>query len=346
MPEQVLKNTAQAVLNLDNTGISILEVSHRGKEFEPIIEEARSLLKELLDIPEGYSILYLGGGASTQFVMVPYNFLNKKAAYLNTGYWSKKAIKEAKQLGEVTVPATGEESNFTVFPKNYKIPDDADYFHITTNNTIEGTEIFEDITSPVPLAADMSSDILTRPVDVSKYAVIYGGAQKNMGPAGVTFVILKNDALGKVKRAIPSMLDYRIHIENGSMYNTPPCGAVYSLRETLKWVKEQGGVKEMDKRASERAGILYEAIDKSKIFTGPAEEKSRSRMNICFKMKDEYKQNEEDFLKFTSKKGMVGLKGHRSVGGFRASCYNALEIESVRLLADSMKEFEKQILND
>lgn len=344
MPEAVLRNTAEAVLNLNNTGLSILEVSHRGKEFVPVVQEAQQLLKELLDIPEGYSVLFLGGGASTQFVMVPYNFLNKRAAYLNTGYWSKKAIKEAKFFGEVIIAASCEESNFTRIPERYTIPEDVDYFHITTNNTIEGTEIFEDIESPVPLVADMSSDILTRKVDVSKYTVIYGGAQKNMGPAGVTFVIVKKDALGKVNRAVPSMLNYQVHIENDSMYNTPPCIAVYALRETLKWVREQGGVAEMEKRAVERANVLYNAIDSGKVFTGTAEKNSRSRMNICFALRDEYKNKEADFLRFTSEKGIVGLEGHRSVGGFRASCYNALELESVRLLADLMKEFENKIL--
>jgi len=340
LPEPVLKKTAEAVLELDGAGQSILEVSHRGKEFEPIISEAQSLLKELLNIPAGYSVLFLGGGASMQFVMVPYNFLNKKAAYLNTGYWAKKAIKEARLFGEVVTAASCEDRSFAEIPKKYSVPADADYFHITSNNTIEGTEILEDPDSPVPMIADMSSDILTREVDVSKYALIYGGAQKNMGPAGVAFVIVKNEALGKVSRPIPSMLDYRIHIENGSMYNTPPCGAIFTLRETLKWVKENGGVKEMERRAVERASLLYEAIDRSKMFYGTAEKNSRSRMNICFRLKEEYKDKEEDFLKLCSQKGMVGLKGHRSVGGFRASCYNALELESVRALTEAMREFE------
>lgn len=344
LPEPVLKKTAEAVLELDGTGQSILEVSHRGKEFEPIIAEAQSLLKELLKIPDGYSVLFLGGGASMQFVMVPYNFLNSKAAYLNTGYWAKKAIKEAKLFGEVVVAASCEDRNFSEIPKSYSIPPDVDYFHITTNNTIEGTEILDDPHSPVPMIADMSSDILTREVDVSKYALIYGGAQKNMGPAGITFVIVKDDSLGKVSRPIPSMLDYKVHIANGSMYNTPPCGAVYTLKETLKWVKENGGVREMERRAIERANLLYDAIDNSRIFYGTAEKNNRSRMNICFRLKDEYKDKEPDFLKFVSEKGMVGLKGHRSVGGFRASCYNALELESVRALIEAMKEFEKKLI--
>jgi phosphoserine aminotransferase len=343
LPEPVLRKTAEAVLELDGTGQSILEVSHRGKEFEPIIAEAQSLLKELLNIPSGYSVLFLGGGASMQFVMVPYNFLNTKAAYLNTGYWAKKAIKEAKLFGEVVIAASCEDKNFSEVPRNYTIPADADYFHITTNNTIEGTEILEDPNSPVPMIADMSSDILTREVDVSKYALIYGGAQKNMGPAGITFVIVKDDALGKVSRPIPSMLDYKIHIANSSMYNTPPCGAIYTLKETLKWVKENGGVKAMERRASERANLLYDAIDGSKVFYGTAEKNSRSKMNICFRLKEEYKDKEPDFLKFASEKRMVGLKGHRSVGGFRASCYNALELESVQALTEAMREFDRKL---
>jgi phosphoserine aminotransferase len=344
LPEVVLRDTADAVLNLNDSGLSILEVSHRGMEFMPIIHEAQKLLMELLDIPEEFSVLFLGGGASMQFAMVPYNFLNNKAAYLDTGYWSRKAIKEAELFGEVVIAASCEYSNYTAVPNYYKIPKSADYFHVTTNNTIEGTEILEDIDSPVPLIADMSSDILTRRVDVSKYALIYGGAQKNMGPAGVAFVIVKRDALKKVKRVVPSMLNYKVHVEDDSLYNTPPCFAVYAVRETLKWVKEQGGVAEMEKRAKQRADVLYEAIDSSKIFTGMAQKDSLSRMNICFALKDEYKNREADFIRHTSDRGIVGLQGHRAVGGFRASCYNALELESVYFLTYTMKEFENMIL--
>jgi len=343
LPEQALKNTAEAVLDFNGIGMSILEVSHRSKEFEAVINDAENLLKELLGIPEGYSVLFLGGGASTQFLMVPYNLLANKAAYLNTGAWSKKAIKEAKFLGEVDIVASSEDKNFNYIPE-YSIPGDADYFHITTNNTIYGTEILEDIDCPVPLVADMSSDILSRPVDISKYAIIYGGAQKNMGPAGVTFVIIKNDIAGKSGRAIPTMLDYKTHIEKGSMFNTPPCGAIFTLRETLKWVKENGGISEMDRRAQERADLLYNAIDNSNMFTGTAQKENRSRMNICFVMKDQYKDKEADFITFCLERGIAGIKGHRSVGGFRASCYNALDLESVQLLVDSMNEYETKFV--
>ncbi|MDD3384877.1 MAG: 3-phosphoserine/phosphohydroxythreonine transaminase, partial [Bacteroidales bacterium] len=263
----------------------------------------------------------------------------------NTGTWAKGAIKEAKLFGEVDVVATSEDKNFSYIPKGYTIPSDADYFHITTNNTIVGTEILKDIDCPVPLIADMSSDILSRPVDVSKYAMIYGGAQKNMGPAGVTVVIIRNDLLEKVTRTnIPTMLKYQIHVDNGSMKNTPPCTAIFAVREVLRWVKKMGGLKEMDRRAQAKADLLYNAIDQSKVFVGTAAKEDRSRMNICFVMKDEYKDKEADFMELTKSKGIAGIKGHRSVGGFRASCYNALEIESVQLLVDTMREFEKSII--
>ncbi|MFO7616322.1 MAG: 3-phosphoserine/phosphohydroxythreonine transaminase [Bacteroidales bacterium] len=345
LADSVRENTAKAVLELGNSGMSIMEVSHRGKEFEAIMAETTELFKEILEIPEGYSVLFLGGGASLQFAMVPFNFLNNKAAYLNTGTWASGAIKEAKLFGPVDVVASSEDKNFSYIPKGYAIPEDADYFHITTNNTIFGTEILQDIDSPVPLIADMSSDILSRPVDVSKYALIYGGAQKNMGPAGVTVVILRNEMLERVTRTnIPTMLKYRIHVDNNSMKNTPPCTAIFTVREVLKWVKEMGGLKEMDRRAQAKADLLYAAIDESPVFVGTAAQEDRSRMNICFVMKDEYKEREADFMELTKSKGIVGIKGHRSVGGFRASCYNALEIESVQLLVDTMKEFAKMIV--
>ncbi|MDD2812356.1 MAG: 3-phosphoserine/phosphohydroxythreonine transaminase [Bacteroidales bacterium] len=345
LADSVRENTAKAVLELENTGMSIMEVSHRSKDFEAVINETIDLFKEILEIPDGYSVLFLGGGASLQFAMIPFNFLNKKAAYLNTGTWAKGAIKEAKLFGEVDVVATSEDKNFSYIPKGYTIPSDADYFHITTNNTIVGTEILKDIDCPVPLIADMSSDILSRPVDVSKYAMIYGGAQKNMGPAGVTVVIIRNDLLEKVTRTnIPTMLKYQIHVDNGSMKNTPPCTAIFAVREVLRWVKKMGGLKEMDRRAQAKADLLYNAIDQSKVFVGTAAKEDRSRMNICFVMKDEYKDKEADFMELTKSKGIAGIKGHRSVGGFRASCYNALEIESVQLLVDTMREFEKSII--
>lgn len=340
LPREVIEKTAQAVLDFENDGLSILEISHRAKNFQPIVDEAVALFKELLNIPEGYSVLFLGGGASLQFCMLPFNLLEKKAAYLNTGVWAKKALKEAKAFGEVVEVASSADANYTFIPKGYSIPTDADYFHITTNNTIYGTELLEDITSPVPLIADMSSDIFSRPVDVSKYGMIYGGAQKNLAPAGVTFVIVKDELLGKVSRYIPTMLDYRTHIKEGSMFNTPPVLPIYAALQTLKWLKSQGGLVQVEKNNIAKATLLYNAIDNSKMFVGTANKEDRSRMNICFVMKPEFQHLEADFLKFATSKGMVGLKGHRSVGGFRASCYNALPIESVQALADCMNEFE------
>lgn len=345
LADVVRENTAKAVIELGTSGQSILEVSHRGKDFEAILKETKDLLTELLEIPEGYSVLFLGGGASLQFAMIPFNFLNTKAAYLNTGTWASGAIKEARLFGEVLVLASSEDKNFCYYPKDFTIPADVDYFHITTNNTIFGTEILKDLDSPVPLIADMSSDILSRPVDVSKYSLIYGGAQKNMGPAGVTVVIIKNEMLERVTRTnIPTMLKYRVQVENDSMKNTPPCGAIFTVREVLKWVKSLGGLKEMDRRAQEKADLLYNAIDSSKVFVGTAAKEDRSRMNICFVMKEGYQDKEADFIALASSKGIVGIKGHRSVGGFRASCYNALELASVQVLVDAMKEFEKSIL--
>lgn len=340
LPQEVMKATADACTEFQGMGLSLMEISHRTKEFQAVMDEAQALFKELLDIPEGYSVLFVGGGASLEFCMVPYNLLEKKAAYLNTGVWAKKALKEAKLFGEVVEVASSADANYTFIPKDYTIPADADYFHITTNNTIYGTEIRKDLDSPVPLIADMSSDIFSRPVDVSKYGMIYGGAQKNLSMAGVTFVIVKNELLGKVSRPIPTMLDYRTHVEKGSMFNTPPVVPIYCALQTLKWIKAQGGVKEMERRAQERADLLYAEIDRNKLFRGTAEKEDRSLMNICFVMADEYKELEADFLKFATEKGMSGIKGHRSVGGFRASCYNAMPLEGVQALVDCMKEFE------
>jgi len=342
LPREVIEKTASAILDFNGIGLSILEISHRSKDFQPVMDEAEALFRELLNIPEGYSVLFLGGGASMQFCMVPYNLLETKAAYLNTGVWASKALKEAKAFGEVIEVASSKPDNFTYIPKDYTIPTDADYFHITTNNTIYGTEILKDIDSPVPLVADMSSDIFSRPVDVSKYGVIYGGAQKNLAPSGVAFVIVKNELLGKVSRHIPSMLNYQIHIENGSMFNTPPVLPIYSALETLRWLKANGGVAEMEKRNIAKANLLYNEIDRNKMFVGTAKEEDRSRMNICFVMSPEYAELEADFQKFATARGMVGIKGHRSVGGFRASTYNALSIESVQALVDCMKDFEKE----
>ncbi|HRY32237.1 MAG TPA: 3-phosphoserine/phosphohydroxythreonine transaminase [Bacteroidales bacterium] len=344
LPRIAVENTAKAILDLNGSGLGLMEISHRHKDFQAIIDEAVALFKELLNIPDGYHVLFLGGGASMQFCMVPFNYFRSKAAYLETGVWAKKAIKESKGFGETIIVASSAEKNFNFVPSAYEIPADADYFHITTNNTIYGTELRKDIDSPVPLIADMSSDIMSRPVDVSKYALIYGGAQKNVGPAGVTFVIVREDTLGKVERKIPTMLDYRTHIGEASLFNTPPCVNIFTLKETLKWIKALGGVEAVEQMNLKKAGLLYDAIDNSTIFVGTAEKESRSLMNICFVMKDAYKDKEEEFIKFAQGKGMVGIKGHRSVGGFRASTYNALPIESVQALIDAMHEFEKMVV--
>ena len=339
-----IKNTADGIMDLNNTGLSVMEISHRSKDFIAIMDETQNLFKELLDIPEGYSVLLLQGGASMQFCMIPYNLLQNKAAYLDTGAWSNKAIKEAKLFGEVDVVASSKDTTYSYIPRDYKVPADADYFHITTNNTIYGTEIKEDMDVPVNLVADMSSDIFSRPVDVSKYAMIYGGAQKNLAPAGVTFVIVKDEVLGNVDRMIPTMLNYQTHIDQGSMFNTPPCVSIYAAMHTLRWYKEQGGVTGMYKKNLEKAAILYDEIDRNSVFvSGIGNEDDRSIMNVTFVMKDEYKDKEADFLAFATGKGMSGLKGHRSVGGFRASIYNAMPQSSVQALIDAMKEFEKNI---
>lgn len=342
LPQYTIENTAKALHDFAGMGLSLMEISHRSKQFVAVVDEATALFKELLDIPEGYSVLFLGGGASTQFCMVPYNLMQKKAAYLNTGEWSKKAIKEGKFFGEVDVVATSEDKNFNYIPRGYTIPTDADYFHITTNNTIFGTEIREDLDSPVPLVADMSSDIFSRPVDVSKYAIIYGGAQKNLAPAGVTFVIIKNDILGKVDRPIPTMLNYKTHIDKESMFNTPPVVPIFAALQTLKWLKQMGGLAEMEKINIRKAGLLYDEIDRNSLFKATVETKEdRSLMNVCFVMNEAYAELEKEFVEFATEKGMIGIKGHRSVGGFRASLYNALPQESVEALIAVMQEFEK-----
>lgn len=340
LPREVIEATAAACLDFQGSGLSLMETSHRAKNFQPVVDEAVALFKELLDIPEGYSVIFLGGGASLQFCMVPYNLLEKKAAYLNTGVWATKAEKEAKLFGEVVEVASSKDKNFTYVPRDFEIPVDADYLHVTTNNTIYGTELLHDVDSPVPVVADMSSDIFSRPLDVSKYGIIYGGAQKNLSMAGVTFVIIKEELLGKVSRQIPTMLDYRTHVKKGSMFNTPPVVPIYCALENLRWIKRQGGVKAMEKLAIERAKIIYDEIDRNKLFVGTAEEDSRSRMNLTFVMAPEYQELQDEFLAFASEKGMVGVKGHRDVGGFRASCYNAMSIEGCQALVACMKEFE------
>ena len=343
LPQQTIEETAKAILDFNGSSFSLMEVSHRGKDFQAVMDETVELFKELLEVPAGYSVIFLGGGASLQFCMIPYNLLEKKAAYLNTGTWASKALKEAKLFGEVVEVATSKPANFTYIPKDYVIPTDADYFHVTTNNTIFGTELHTDLDSPVPLVADMSSDIFSRPVDVSKYALIYGGAQKNLAPAGLTFVIVKDELLGKVTRPIPTMLDYRTHIENGSMFNTPPVVPIYGAMQTLRWLKANGGVPAMYKRNQEKAALLYDEIDRNPVFKGTCAIEDRSLMNVCFVLSSEYEGNEAAFLEFAKSKGLYELKGHRSVGGFRASIYNAMPIEGVQVLVDAMKEFEKQI---
>ncbi|HPB57391.1 MAG TPA: 3-phosphoserine/phosphohydroxythreonine transaminase [Bacteroidales bacterium] len=341
LPREAVATSIEALKDFAGTGISVIEVSHRSKEWEAIMKECENLWRELLNIPDNYKVLFLGGGASLQFCMVPMNLMEKKAAYLETGVWAKKAIKEAKGFGEVVTVASSADKTFCYIPKNYEIPTDADYFHITTNNTIYGTEIHHDMDSPVTLIADMSSDIMSRPVDVSKYGIIYGGAQKNVGPAGVTFVIVREDLLGKVSRYIPTMLDYKTHIEGESMFNTPPVFSIYVMTQTLKWVKSLGGLKAIQKMNQEKAALLYNEIDRNPMFQGTAAVEDRSLMNVCFVMSEKYKDKEADFMAFAKERNMVGIKGHRSVGGFRASIYNACPKESVEALVACMQEFEK-----
>ncbi|EGC85422.1 phosphoserine transaminase [Prevotella denticola CRIS 18C-A] len=342
LPREVIENTAKQILDFNGIGLSLMEISHRSKDFQPVIDESVALIKELLDVPAGYSVIFLGGGASLEFMQIPANFLIKKAGYLNTGTWAKKALKEAKHFGEVVEIASSADDGYMKLPHNFDIPKDLDYLHITSNNTIYGTEYRKDLDSPVPLIGDMSSDIMSRPVDVSKYTCIYAGAQKNMAMAGVTVLIVKDDMLGKAPRELPTMVDYRTHVEKGSMFNTPPVVPIYSVLETMRWVKAQGGVKEMERRADERARILYDEIDRNKLFRGTVATEDRSVMNICFVMNDEYKELEKPFFDFATERGMVGIKGHRSVGGFRASCYNAQTLEGVNALVQAMKDFEAQ----
>ncbi|MCM1310546.1 MAG: 3-phosphoserine/phosphohydroxythreonine transaminase [Bacteroides sp.] len=342
LSDYTIDHTIDAIRDFDGMGLSLLEVSHRSKQFTAVINQAGELVKELLEVPEGYSVLWLGGGASMQFCMVPYNLLQTKAAYLETGVWAANAIKEARLFGEVEVLASSKDKNFSYYPKDYTVPTDVDYFHITTNNTIYGTELREDPDSPVPMVADMSSDIFSRPVDVSKYDIIYAGAQKNLAPSGVTLVIVKNDALGHVTRPIPTMLNYMTHIKKDGMFNTPPVLPIYSALQTLKWYKERGGVKKLQLADEEKAAVLYDAIDSSRLFEGTAEIESRSIMNVCFVMAPEYREREQEFIDFCTERGIVGIKGHRSVGGFRASLYNALPLESVKALVEAMKDFEKK----
>jgi phosphoserine aminotransferase len=339
LPVEVLKEASKAVLEYNNLGMSLLEISHRGKDFIAVMDETRQLVRELFSLNNDYEVLFLQGGASLQFSMVPFNLLttNGTAAYINTGTWAKKAIKEAKLIGNVNVLASSEDKNFNYIPKNVNIPADADYLHITSNNTIFGTQYKNFPETNIPLVADMSSDIFSKKIDANKFDLMYAGAQKNMGPAGTTLVIVKEDLLGKTGRTISSMLDYKVHIENDSMFNTPPVFAVYVSMLTLRWIKNNGGLEAMEKRNREKADIIYKELDENPLFYGTAEKEDRSDMNVTFLLKDN--GLDEEFLNITKGEGISGLKGHRSVGGFRASIYNAMPLESVKTLVEVMQEF-------
>ena len=341
LPQEVFKQASRAVLDFKD-GLSILEISHRTSEFEAVVEETGKLVKELLNVPSGYSVLFLQGGASLQFAMVPMNLLpqGQSAAYLETGVWANKAIKEVKNFGTANILASSKSDNFTFIPKDYNIPEDSAYFHFTSNNTIYGTEMFSVPETNVPVVCDMSSDIMSRVIDVSKYDLIYAGAQKNIGPAGLTIVIVKDEILGKSGRALPSMLDYKVHIDGGSMYNTPPVFSIYVAMLNLRWLKSKGGVAEIEKENIAKANALYAEIDRNPLFKGTCAVEDRSRMNVCFVM--ENPELEKPFLKFAEEHGMEGIKGHRSVGGFRASIYNALPITSVHALIELMQIFAEK----
>ncbi|MBO5545702.1 MAG: 3-phosphoserine/phosphohydroxythreonine transaminase [Bacteroidales bacterium] len=341
LPQEAIDNTIEALKDFKGTGVSLISISHRTKGWDEVMDECRANWKELLCIPDDYEVVFLGGGASLQFLYVAMNYLEHKAGYLDTGVWAKKALKEAKGLGDAFAVASSADKNYCYIPKGYEIPTDLDYFHITTNNTIYGTEIREDIDCPVPLIADMSSDILTRRVDVSKYTLIYGGAQKNAGPAGVAFAIIRKDGLGKVSRYLPSMLDYRNHIDKLSMYNTPPVFSIYVMNETLKWLKGIGGIDAIHEIDVKKAEALYAEIDRNSLFVGTAAKEDRSIMNVCFVMAPGREDLQDEFLKFSVERDIVGIKGHRSVGGFRASLYNACTLEDVNALIAVMQEFEK-----
>ena len=340
LPRDVLQQAAAAVLNFNNTGLSILEFGHRTQEFTAIMEEARQLVKELMQLDADHEVLFLHGGASTQFMQVPMNLLDAKEcmAIADTGVWSSKAIKEAKLFGKVDIVCSSKEKNYTYIPKDFAIPNDAKYFHITTNNTIYGTQWQQIPQCSSSLVADMSSDILSRQMDFNRFDLIYAGAQKNMGPAGVNLVVVNKNILGKVKRAIPTIMDYRNHIAEKSMLNTPPVFAVYVSMLTLRWLKAQGGIKAIEKINNAKAALLYQAIDESSLFTGTVAKEDRSKMNVCFVMGNE--NIEKEFIQYTRALGIAGIKGHRSVGGFRASLYNALPISSVEVLTRAMRDFE------
>ncbi|MBR3562935.1 MAG: 3-phosphoserine/phosphohydroxythreonine transaminase [Bacteroidales bacterium] len=340
LPQVAIEHAREALLDFKGTGVSLISISHRTKEWEETMNETRALWREILNIPDDYETVFLGGGASLQFLYVAMNYLEKKAAYLDTGVWAHKALKEAQGIGEAYAIACSKDKNYTYIPKGFEIPTDLDYLHITTNNTIYGTEIKYDMDCPVPLIADMSSDILSRKVDVSKYEMIYGGAQKNAGPAGVAFAIIRKDSLGKVSRYIPTMLDYRVHLDKESMFNTPPVFSIFVMNETLKWLKSIGGIDAIHAIDEKKAATLYAEIDRNPLFVGTAEKEDRSIMNVCFVMAPGYEDLQDEFFAFAKSKGMVGIKGHRSVGGFRASLYNACTQEDVEALVATMKEFE------
>ena len=342
LPQSVFHEASQAVLNFNDTGLSILEISHRSKEFVAVMAEAERLVRELLAVPQGYAVIFMQGGASTQFPLVPMNLLPEggKAAYLDTGTWANKAIKEAKKLGQVDIVASSADANYNYVPKTYEVPADVAYLHYTSNNTIYGTEIFETPKASVPLVVDMSSDILSRKINVAEYGLIYAGLQKNVGPAGAAVVIVKEELLGKTGRVLPTIFDYQSHINAGSMYHTPPVFSIYVAMLNLRWLKNKGGISVIEQENIIKARTLYEEIDRNSLFRGTAAKEDRSRMNVTFVT--EQKDHEEAFLEFAKERNLVGLKGHRSVGGFRASIYNALGITGVNALVDAMQEFEER----
>lgn len=342
LPQEVFQEASQAILDFNNSGLSILEISHRSPAFVSVMEEARALALELLGLKDsGYKALFLQGGASTQFLMVAYNLLEKKAAYLNTGTWASKAIKEAKLFGEVAEVASSKDKNFNYIPKSFSVPEDADYFHCTSNNTIFGTQIKEFPSVFKPMVCDMSSDIFSREIDFTKFDLIYAGAQKNMGPAGTTLVVIKEDILGKVSREIPSMMNYATHIGKDSMFNTPAVYAVYVSLLTMRWIKSKGGIRAMEDLNDKKAELIYSEIDRNPLFKGFAAKEDRSPMNVTFNLTDE--SHKETFDEMWKEAGVNGLNGHRSVGGYRASMYNALPLESVKVVVDLMKELERKI---
>ena len=341
LPQEVLKQASDAILNFNNDNLSLIEISHRSKPFVAVMDKALELVKELLNVPKGYSVLFLQGGASMEFLMVPFNLMkiNGKAAYTNTGVWAKNAIAEAKKLGDVIIVGDSSDTNYNYIPKGYEIPSDVDYFHCTSNNTIYGTQMKEFPNSTTLMVCDMSSDIFSRRIDVSRFDIIYAGAQKNMGPAGTTLVIVKDEVLGKTGRNIPTMLDYNTHISKDSMFNTPPVFPIYVSMLTLQWLKNLGGVEVIEKMNQEKADLLYAEIDRNPLFEGTVAKEDRSNMNVCFLLNDSSK--EDAFNTLWNAAGISGIKGHRSVGGYRASLYNAMPIESVQVLIDMMKKLEQ-----